>query len=418
MEIKISPVVLVTCTLALLAAVDGKLRYENYGVYKIDITNADQLTLLQKLESTPNGYTFLEYPAQVNKSVEVVISPSEKFTAERLFKKHSIGSTLLTSNLQQILDKERPSRRKLEGFGWDDYHTLEEIYEWIDGMVAQYPSVLSVDTIGQTYEGRDMKVIKLSYKPGNVGIYIDANIHAREWITSATITWVLNELLTSEEPNVRFIAENYDWYIVPVANPDGFAYTHTTERLWRKTRTQHNLLCYGTDPNRNFNFQWNNGGTSTTPCSDTYSGPAPESEVEVSNLTTFVRSIAANVKLALSIHSRGQYILFPFGYNNAPRAYNYQDLLQVGQRASVDMYKLYNKPYRVGTTADALYVASGISVDWAFAVAGIPLSYTYELRDQGEFGFILPADQIVPNGEELLEGFIAMIDEARVLGYM
>lgn len=418
MEIKISPVVLVTCTLALLAAVDGKLRYENYGVYKIDISNVDQLTLLQKLESSPNGYTFLEYPAQVNKSVEVVIPPSEKFTAERLFKKHSIGSTLLTSNLQQVLDKERPSRRKLEGFGWDDYHTLEEIYEWIDGMVAQYSAVLSVDTIGQTYEGRDMKVIKLSYKSGNVGIYIDANIHAREWITSATITWVLNELLTSEEPNVRFIAENYDWYIVPVANPDGFAYTHTTERLWRKTRTQHNLLCYGTDPNRNFNFQWNNGGTSTTPCSDTYSGPAPESEVEVSNLTTFVRSIAANVKLALSIHSRGQYILFPFGYNNAPRAYNYQDLLQVGQRASVDMYKLYNKPYRVGTTADALYVASGISVDWAFAVAGIPLSYTYELRDQGEFGFILPADQIVPNGEELLEGFIAMIDEARVLGYM
>lgn len=418
MEIKISSVFLVACALTVLAIADGKLRYENYGVYKIDITNADQLTLLQRLESTPNGYTFLEYPGQVNTTVEVVIPPHEKFTVERLFKKHSIGSTLLTSNLQQIIDKERPSRRKLEGFGWDDYHTLEEIYEWIDEMVAQYPSVLSVDTIGQTYEGRDMKVIKLSYKPGNVGIYIDANIHAREWITSATITWVLNELLTSAEPNVRFIAENYDWYIVPVANPDGFAYTHTTERLWRKTRTQHNLLCYGTDPNRNFNFQWNNGGTSTTPCSDTYSGPAPESEVEVSNLTTFIRSIAANVKLALSIHSRGQYILFPFGYNNAPRAYNYQDLLQVGQRASVDMYKLYSKPYRVGTTAGALYIASGISVDWAFAVGGIPLSYTYELRDQGEFGFILPAEQIVPNGEELLEGFIAMIDEARVLGYM
>ena len=179
------------------------------------------------------------------------------------------------------------------------------------------------------------------------------------------------------------------------------------------------------------------------PCSDTYSGPEPESEVEVSNLTSFVRSIAANVKLALSVHSHGQYILFPFGYNNAPRAYNYQDLLQVGQRAAVDIYKLYSMPYRVGTTADALCkltkkpknrhhiintsflkphsstdVASGISVDWAFAVAGIPLSYTYELRDQGPFGFILPAEQIVPNAEELLEGIASMIDEAKILGYM
>ncbi|XP_053673863.1 zinc carboxypeptidase A 1-like [Anopheles nili] len=363
------------------------------------------------------GY-FQHFPAKIASSVEVVIPPTETNNAIRLFSKHGIRFTLLTDNLQQIINKERPARRRMEGFGWDDYHTLEEIYEWIDGMVEQYSAVLSVDTIGQTYENRDMKVIKLSYKAGNQGIFIDANIHAREWITSATVTWVLNELLTSEDPRVRYIAENYDWYIVPVANPDGFAYTHSTERLWRKTRTQHNLLCYGTDPNRNFNFQWNNGGTSTTPCSDTYSGTAPESEVEVSNLTTFVQSIAANVRLSLSIHSRGQYILCPFGYNNAPRAFNHQDLIQVGQRAAVDMYKLYNKPYRVGTTAEVLYIASGISVDWAHAVAGIPLSYTYELRDQGEFGFILPAEQIVPNAEELLEGFIAMIDEAKILGYM
>lgn len=97
-------------------------------------------------------------------------------------------------------------------------------------MVAQYSTVLSVEAIGQTYEKRDMKVIKLSYKAGNQGIYIDANIHAREWITSATVTWLLNELLTSEDARVRYIAENYDWFIVPVANPDGFVYTHTTVR--------------------------------------------------------------------------------------------------------------------------------------------------------------------------------------------
>ncbi|XP_052864272.1 zinc carboxypeptidase A 1-like [Anopheles cruzii] len=317
-----------------------------------------------------------------------------------------------------IIDQERPARRKDEGFGWDDYYPLPEIYAWIDRMVLEHASVLSVESIGRTYENRDMKVIKLSYGSGNQGIFVEANIHAREWITSATVTWILNELLTSEDPRVRYIAENYDWYIVPVSNPDGFEYTHTTDRLWRKTRTPHNLLCYGTDPNRNFNFQWNNGGTSTTPCSDTYSGPNPESEVEVANLSNYIRSVAGNIRLFLSIHSRGQLILLPFGYNDAPRPYNYQDLLQVGRRASVDMYKLYSKPYRVGTTADVLYIASGIAVDWAFAAAGIPLSYTFELRDQGEFGFILPAEQIVPNAEELLEAFVGLIDEAKVLGYI
>lgn len=88
--------------------------------------------------------------------------------------------------------------------------------------------MLSVKTIGQSHEGRDLKVVKLSHKEGNPGIFVDANIHAREWITSATVTWILNELLTSDDPAVRDLAENFDWYIVPVLNPDGFVYTHTT----------------------------------------------------------------------------------------------------------------------------------------------------------------------------------------------
>lgn len=93
--------------------------------------------------------------------------------------------------------------------------------------MVQHDDVLSVETIGHSYEQRDLKVIKLSYKEGNPGIFIDANIHAREWITSATVTWILNELLTSDDPAVRELAESYDWYIVPFANPDGFVYTHT-----------------------------------------------------------------------------------------------------------------------------------------------------------------------------------------------
>lgn len=57
---------------------------------------------------------------------------------------------------------------------------------------------------------------------------IEANIHAREWITSATATWLLNELLTSTHPDVQDLAQNIDWVIIPVFNVDGFAYTHST----------------------------------------------------------------------------------------------------------------------------------------------------------------------------------------------
>lgn len=46
-------------------------------------------------------------------------------------------------------------------------------------------------------------------------------------MTVATATYLINELLTSTDPEVRQLAENYDWVFVPVINVDGYAYTHS-----------------------------------------------------------------------------------------------------------------------------------------------------------------------------------------------
>lgn len=62
-------------------------------------------------------------------------------------------------------------------------------------------------------------------------------------------------------------------------------------------------------------------------------------------------------------------------------------------------------------------VASGSSCDWAKGTLGLPMSYTYELRDQGRYGFLLPASQIVPNGEEVMDSLVAMFKDARNYGY-
>lgn len=50
-------------------------------------------------------------------------------------------------------------------------------------------------------------------------------------ITPAVSTYILNELLRSSDPNIRRVAERYDWYFFPVFNPDGYEYTHTTVRF-------------------------------------------------------------------------------------------------------------------------------------------------------------------------------------------
>ena len=53
-------------------------------------------------------------------------------------------------------------------------------------------------------------------------------------------------------------------------------------------------------------------------------------------------------------------------------------------------------------------VASGSSIDWAYGAAEIIFSYGVELRDKGQFGFLLPPDQILPSGEETLQALRAL----------
>lgn len=53
---------------------------------------------------------------------------------------------------------------------------------------------------------------------------------------------------------------------------------------------------------------------------------------------------------------------------------------------------------------------SGSSRDWARDI-GIPFSYTFELRDNGTYGFVLPASQIQATCEETMEAVLSVLDD-------
>jgi hypothetical protein len=52
----------------------------------------------------------------------------------------------------------------------------------------------------------------------------------------------------------------------------------------------------------------------------------------------------------------------------------------------------------------------GGSDDWAKGGAGIKYSYTIELPDRGQHGFILPAQYIESVGKEAYAGILAMMN--------
>ena len=65
----------------------------------------------------------------------------------------------------------------------------------------------------------------------------------------------------------KILLDTFDVYIMPSMNPDGYEYTRNSDRMWRKTRSRNQgYTCRGTDPNRNWGYNWGLKGASTNPC--------------------------------------------------------------------------------------------------------------------------------------------------------
>ncbi|XP_053692244.1 zinc carboxypeptidase-like [Sabethes cyaneus] len=395
----------------------AQVRFDNYRVYEIAIENQDQLQLLQHLEQFSDAYLFWETPVRTGTKVDLMVPPHKFSDFSELVSRLQLHVSTKIENVQQLIDKEQLSRSRRDEFGWTKYHSLDEIYDWIDGLVAQHSDILSVEFVGNSYEGREVRAVKLSHKEGNPGIFLESHIHAREWITSATTTWILNELLSSADPQVQELAQNYDWYILPVVNPDGLNYTQEVNRMWRKTRYPHSVLCLGVDMNRNFPYHWMDGGSSSNPCSDTYAGPEPASEIESRNIMDYFKKYKDQIHFYLSFHSYSQLILLPFGYQDAEKVTNFYDWMEMAEAAVITLSKRYGTLYTFGNTAEVLYVASGSTRDWALGTFNVPIAASYEFRDTGNYGFLLPAEQIIPNSEEVLDSLVAFLAKARELGY-
>ena len=160
-----------------------------------------------------------------------MVAPKDlNFFIEQMDASH-IKYEKVVENVQELIDRQKAGIGNEPGFGWKSYHPLEEIYNWLDSLEDKYPGQAETIFAGYSSHGRELKGIKLSFKENNPGVFIESGIHAYEWITPATATYLINEFLTSEQPSVRKLAESYDWYIFPTFNPDGYEYSHTTVRL-------------------------------------------------------------------------------------------------------------------------------------------------------------------------------------------
>ncbi|XP_043917854.1 carboxypeptidase O-like [Protopterus annectens] len=315
-------------------------------------------------------------------------------------------------NMQRM---KRAYRDSLMDYNYNQYHPMDQIYHWMDLMKDEHSNVVSQHLLGMTSEKRPMYYLKIaqqSTKPKKI-IWMDCGIHAREWIAPACCQWFTKEILQNykTDPRMRCILQNIEFNILPVYNIDGYVYTWTTDRLWRKSRSLslvENCTCVGTDLNRNFEAQWCTVGGSYNCCSTMFCGFGPASEPETKAVSDFLKRRKSDILGYFSIHSYGQQILTPYGYTSEPPTNN-EELIQTAQKAAMAIKEKHGMDYKAGPCYSVLYEMAGSSLDYARDI-GIEFSYIFELRDNGTNKFVLPEEEIQPTCEETMAGVMAIVE--------
>lgn len=299
---------------------------------------------------------------------------------------------------------------------FDGYMPLADIEQYVRDLAALRPDLCAVSTIGFSLQNRPIIMLHITGPGGGdkPGVFYHGLHHAREWITAPVVLYLANHLVNQydTDPCIQDLVDRTNIYLAPCVNPDGYTYSWTSDRLWRKNRRPNAGGSYGVDLNRNWAFGWGWPGASSTPSDPTYRGTAPFSEPETQVLSSFIMS-HPDIRAYMDYHSYSQLILWPWGYQSTPLPEPDRALFdRLGHRIQQMIAEVHGKLYQAGPINPTLYAASGSSVDWVYGDRGI-VGMTIELRPTDFVpGFELPPEEIIPTCAENLPAILHLTEWA------
>jgi len=288
--------------------------------------------------------------------------------------------------------------------GYPCYHTLTETYETAASLAADYPNLVDVIDIGDSWEksdpapqtGYDLLVLKLTNTQINLPkpkLFVMASMHPRE-LAPAELATRFAEYLTEKyntDADITWLLDYNEVHLLLLANPDGRLQVEsgTSElQYWRKNTN--NNYCSDTDKrgadlNRNFPFKWGCcGGSSNDECDELYRGPLSSSEPETQAIQTYLETLYPDLRqealdaaapitttgILLDLHSYSELVLWPWGFSPSP-APNHEALDTLGRKLA--FFNNYTPQQ-----ARQLYPTDGSTIDFAYGELGLA-AYTFEL---------------------------------------
>jgi len=325
-------------------------------------------TLIRLDISTPAGAEFVRQ----NRGVLDVVMAKRGHYAEVAADARALEFLGSTGHTYEVIQRDMEASQAYadKGAGFGIYHTWSENIAFVDSLRLLYPQVVSAKwSLGQTLEGRDIWCFRVSANPDvdedEPEIMIDGLHHAREVMASEFPIMFAEYLAVNygTDPEITYLLDHRELYIVPIVNPDGFVHNETTNPngggMWRKNRRDNGDGTIGVDVNRNYPYMWglDDSGSSPDPGSEVYRGPSAGSELETQAIMGFIDS--REIRTHDSIHTYSNLTLYPWGYTSSPTPDG-----AVFDFMAAEMTKFNG--YQAGQPGDILYDVNGGTFDWTY----------------------------------------------------
>ena len=202
----------------------------------------------------------------------------------------------------------KPAVKKL--FNGDQLISYDAALSYVDQLQAMYPDLIASYSCGKSVNGLSIRAVTLG--KGSRYIFMNANIHPRETVTTNYLIKVLDEYAYAYATNgsignyaVKPLLDVFTLVMIPCSNPDGRALVLAGDWL-RKTNAR------GVNLNENFPTNWKYDSTGKT---GTSAGSEPETQAIIGVLNSYP------FELVLDCHTSGNVIYYA-DYDCSPALIN------------------------------------------------------------------------------------------------